>query len=271
MQPFPHLPMRITDTNSITGKGVNMKKCSKCSETKSDTEFSRVSVARGGGLDSRCKACARAAAAAWRAANLERAKAANAAWRAANPERKKADSAAWYAANSDRVKAKTAAWRAANPECAKANHSAWDSAHPGRRKAIYDSWKTANPERIKAHNAKWRAANPEKVKARSAKWEAANPEARRIHTRNRRARRRESGGRLSKGLSAKLFMLQRGKCACGCKQSLGDDYHMDHRMPLALGGANEDWNMQLLRAKCNLQKSAHHPVDFMQQQRGLLL
>ena len=38
----------------------------------------------------------------------------------------------------------------------------------------------------------------------------------------------------------------------------------------ALGGLNADSNMQLLRAECNLQKSAKHPVDFMQS-RGFLL
>lgn len=41
-------------------------------------------------------------------------------------------------------------------------------------------------------------------------------------------------------------------------------------MPLALGGANEDWNIQLLRQRCNNQKKAKHPVDFMQS-KGYLL
>lgn len=35
-------------------------------------------------------------------------------------------------------------------------------------------------------------------------------------------------------------------------------------------GTNTDDNIQLLRKLCNLQKSAKHPVDFMQQ-RGFLL
>jgi len=86
---------------------------------------------------------------------------------------------------------------------------------------------------------------------------------------NRRARKKYNGGRLSKGLSNKLYKLQRGKCAC-CGKSLGDDYHLDHRMPLALGGVNEDLNMQLLRSKCNREKHAKHPIDFMQS-RGFLL
>ena len=77
------------------------------------------------------------------------------------------------------------------------------------------------------------------------------------------------GGVLTLGLSLRLFQLQKGKCAC-CKKPLGSNYHMDHIMPLALGGTNTNDNIQLLRARCNLQKQAKHPVDFMQQ-RGYLL
>lgn len=116
--------------------------------------------------------------------------------------------------------------------------------------------------------AKWQKANPLKANAKSAKWREANPEARRIYEHNRKER--ASGGRLSSGLSAKLFKLQRGKCACGCGKPLGDEYHLDHRMPIALGGTNSDDNMQLLRKLCNLQKSKKHPIDFMQS-RGFLI
>lgn len=131
-------------------------------------------------------------------------------------------------------------------------------------------YRAANPEKVKAAISKWRAANRERVKERLAAYRGANLEPHRIREHTRRARKRESGGKLSKLLTDKLFRLQRGKCACGCKQPLGDDYHLDHIMPLALGGSNTDDNIQLLRATCNHQKSAKHPVDFMRQ-RGFLL
>jgi len=79
-----------------------------------------------------------------------------------------------------------------------------------------------------------------------------------------------NGGELSKNLVAKLFKLQGGQCACGCGGDLGEDYHLDHRMPLALGGSNTDGNMQLLRKRCNLRKGAKHPIKFMQE-NGFLL
>ncbi len=149
---------------------------------------------------------------------------------------------------------RSGAYRAANPEATKANRIAWAA---------------ANPKKMNGYKAAWRAANPDKARLLIAAWAEKNPEAIRIKAHNQRARKRRSGGTLSKGLSAKLFSLQRGRCVC-CQQPLGDGYHMDHVVPLVLGGTNTDDNIQLLRAQCNLQKYTKHPVDFMQQ-RGYLL
>lgn len=136
-------------------------------------------------------------------------------------------------------------------------------------KAKDAAWYKANSEKKRAYNAKRYTENPEKARAFSARYAAANPESVRIKYHNRRARE-VSAGRLSPGITRRIFDLQKGKCACGCKQPLGNDFHRDHIMPLALGGTNTDDNIQLLRATCNLQKHAKHPVDFMQQ-RGFLL
>lgn len=127
----------------------------------------------------------------------------------------------------------------------------------------------ANREKCRAASAAYRAANPDKVRAAKAAYAAANPDKRCICAHNRRAKERANGGKLSPDLSAKLFKLQKGKCAC-CGLSLGDNFHLDHIMPIALGGVNEDWNIQLLRSHCNNQKYTKHPVDFMQM-RGFLL
>lgn len=174
--------------------------------------------------------------------------------------------AKWQEANKDKVKKKNAAWRAENADSAREKKKIWYANNIDMARANHNRWLAENPN----NSAEWYAKNAEEHKARGAAWRKENPELCRLYSHNYRARKLKSGGKLSKGLHEKLFRLQRGKCACGCKQPLGDDYHMDHKMPLALGGANEDWNMQLLRAKCNLQKQAKHPVDFMQQ-RGYLL
>ena len=232
-----------------------MKTCSKCGgEPKPETEFGKKSEARDG-LCGQCKACNSIAAAARYAANPERIKARSAARYKANPEKLKAYIAEWQTENSEKVKASADARRKANPEKHRAATAKWNAANPEKRVVIADKWNTANPGKKAADTARWRADNPE---------------AERIHKQNRRARERANGGVLSKGLAERLHQLQLGHCACGCKQPLGNKYHLDHIMPIALGGPNIDGNIQLLRQRCNSQKSAKHPIDFMRQ-RGFLL
>ena len=181
----------------------------------------------------------------------------------------RAKSAAWHKDNSEKSKANSAAWRVANLEKHKANNAAYRAANPEKHKAKCAAWYKANQEKAKATSAAWRAANSKRVNASTAAWTKANPEKRRIFDHNRRAKQRANGGKLSPDLSAKLFKLQRGKCPC-CKQPLGNDYHLDHIMPIDLGGANEDWNIQLLTQRCNNQKHAKDPIEFMQS-RGFLI
>lgn len=143
------------------------------------------------------------------------------------------------------------------------------AAHATKVKAGIAAWRVANKSKANASSTSWAAAHPERIRASASAWKKANPSIVRIHNHNRRSRIKDSGGILSKDLIEKLFVLQKGRCPC-CRQPLGDDYHLDHKMPLILGGSNTDDNMQLMRAGCNLQKQASHPVDFMQS-RGFLL
>ena len=141
----------------------------------------------------------------------------------------------------------------------------WRSANKG----YFDAYRQVNAKRQAAYKAARYAANPDRAKSYNDAWRMNNLERGRIREHSRRASKRATGGKLSVGLSDRLFKLQRGKCAC-CGDPLGANFHMDHIMPLALGGTNTDDNIQLLTATCNLKKHAKHPVDFMQS-RGFLL
>ncbi len=219
----------------------------------------------------KCKPCSKARGAAWREANPERLKANKQAYHAANRGKINARSAAWYEGNKDLAKA-NAAVRNADPErraARKAANAAWEDANREKVNAAHAAWNAANPEKRQAITAAYYAAHKEDCTTRNQAWSAANRPAKRAHWQNRKAKARKAGGKLSPGLTAKLLELQRGKCAC-CGLSLGSKFHMDHIVPIALGGANVDANIQLLRSTCNLQKHAKHPVDFMQS-RGYLL
>jgi len=224
-----------------------MKPCIKCGGTE---RYSSRGRAIG-----ECKACAKAGTVKWRTANPEKEKSRHIKWAADNPEKRKVIVKKYNENNVEKNKERGAKYRAANKE---------------KLKNKCAKWYSENTEHAKIYAAKWKSENLEKWKIYMARWLKENPEYIVIREQNRRARKIANGGKLSKGIRDKLFNLQRGKCACGCGQDLGDNFHLDHIMPLALGGANEDWNMQLLTAKCNLQKHAKHPIDFMQS-RGFLI
>lgn len=216
-----------------------IKFCKKC-----DCETIRAD-------NGRCKPCRQASRDKWRAANLDKIRVSGAEWRVANRKKCRESNAKWRN-NNPGIQAK---WRAANPE---------------KVKGYKAKWLSANREKRREYEVKYKAIHNNKIREYKAKWYSVNLESYRIYSHNRRARAISAGGELSLDIADRRFKLQRGKCACGCKQPLGDDYHRDHIMPLALGGSNTDDNIQLLRAECNLKKGAKHPVEFMRQSGYLL-
>ncbi len=162
-----------------------------------------------------------------------------------------------------------AKYRIKNKEKINERNKQWAKNHPLEAKASKARYRDANAEKIRTALMQWRKENVLKIRADQAVYRAANLDLVRIHAHNRRALIANSGGKLSKGLAKKLFELQKGMCPC-CGDSLGEDYHMDHKIPLALGGSNVDDNIQLLRPLCNAKKGVSHPVDFMQS-KGFLI
>jgi 5-methylcytosine-specific restriction endonuclease McrA len=167
---------------------------------------------------------------------------------------KRASARAYIARNKAKVRAKNNVWKANNKE---------------RVDAKVAEYLANNKERIRQKAAEYHIANKALLNERSAAWRKANPEKCRIQAHDRRARVKGVGGALSKDIYERLFKLQKGKCAC-CGTPLGKDGHLDHIMPISMGGKNEDANVQLLTQRCNNQKHAKHPVDFMRE-KGFLL
>ena len=137
------------------------------------------------------------------------------------------------------------------------------------RREYLRNYRKANSERRREYNQAWLAENAEYVKAWRSEYLKRNLDRHRRNQQNRRARKAQNGGKLSAGIVATLMQLQRGKCAA-CRNALAGDYHIDHIVPLALGGSNADENVQLLHSGCNLRKAARHPVEFMQSLGNLL-
>jgi len=139
---------------------------------------------------------------------------------------------------------------------AQAGRPKMDEAEKKRRQAVViDRWHKANPERTRAASRKFYRLNKPKVKT---------------YHHARRAIIRGAKGTVSPGIEERLMLLQKGRCAC-CKKPFNNvKHHIDHVIALSRGGMNDDSNLQLLCATCNLQKGAKHPVEFMQL-KGFLL
>lgn len=98
------------------------------------------------------------------------------------------------------------------------------------------------------------------------RWRKANPDKVREFGRRRSGRKL---GKLPYGTIPRIRTMQRNRCAI-CRVSIARALHVDHIVPLALGGAHEARNIQLLCAPCNLKKSAKDPIRYMQQIGRLL-
>lgn len=152
--------------------------------------------------------------------------------------------------------------------------------NPEKRKETCKNYREKNPETCKQAYLKWQEKekangwatkkaydikNPEQKKLRKKKWVQNNPEYMKLQ----KHRRRGAGGFFTKKDIDFLMLSQKSKCVV-CFTSLLKSKHIDHILPIALGGTNDPSNLQLLCPKCNRQKSAKHPVDFMQE-KGFLL
>jgi 5-methylcytosine-specific restriction endonuclease McrA len=144
-------------------------------------------------------------------------------------------------ANKKRVESFLKVWNPPKGE----NHPNWRGGYDAYAKRYKESGKKY--ELVKNYRQK----NPEKVR----EWSI-----------NRRSKYTE---RLPRGTVKKIGESQKWLCVC-CRIDISKKYHIDHITALSKGGKNVSENIQLLCPKCNTEKSAKNPIDFMQE-KGYLL
>jgi 5-methylcytosine-specific restriction endonuclease McrA len=215
-----------------------MKRCSKCGESKTLEAFSKRHDTKDG-LQPKCKACTKA----YLSQHYAKNKAAHAAWMKT-----------WRKANAEALAASARAIYEANRELILAERAAYYEANAPKIRARVNAYAEANAELVKARGRAYVRNNPEKIAARNAK---------------SHARRIKAPGTYTADDVKALMALQRGLCVA-CHTNIRSRYHVDHVVALARGGTNDRGNLQLLCPRCNLQKQAKHPIDFMQS-KGFLL
>lgn len=105
----------------------------------------------------------------------------------------------------------------------------------------------------------------------SRRWRIENAEKVRETNRNAKARRKGAEGTHTAKDIREILARQKYKCAeCGTSVRKRANRHIDHIMPLGLGGTNWAWNLQVLCPPCNLSKNAKHPIEWAQSKGRLL-
>lgn len=161
--------------------------------------------------------------------------------------------------NREEIRKKKREWYYANRERAMAKKAEW----------IQRIGKEAYKAYVKKHGRKRYEKHKCKITLQVARWRKENPEKVSMYARATSAKRRSAEGRYTSSDIARLMSMQKSKCAY-CLRSISKSYHVDHVMPLALGGSSWPSNLQLLCPACNWSKGASHPLDFARKQ-GMLL
>lgn len=213
-----------------------LKACTKCGKEFPKTlEFFCAHKEGRDGLNPQCKECDRA----YREANRKRLAEYQRAWRKANREKIAGWGKEYYQANRDRIQERNKAYHQTNREKTKENRSAWAA---------------ANPEKMLEYGRRYYRANREKKLAATRERAKKNPDQQRAKRGRRRARVLAAPGSHTAADIQSLYAAQEGRCAY-CNAEVGQNYHVDHVVPLSRGGSNWPDNLAIACPSCNSSKN----------------
>jgi len=141
--------------------------------------------------------------------------------------------------------------------------------NPDINKNAVRNWRENNRDKVNQNANRYNRENREVLLEKRRQRRIDNNEYHRSMDHLQRARIRNAEGTHTGADIKWMEEKQKGKCVY-CKTILKNGYHVDHIIPLAKGGDNTKFNIQLLCPHCNLSKGAKDPVKFAQS-IGMLL
>lgn len=148
-----------------------------------------------------------------------------------------------------------------NVETRRAAVRAYKKSHPAETLAHKAKYRAKHAEQIAAYKRAYRAAHAEEALAYNRAYAAAHPEGYRLWARRRYARKRGAAGSHTVADVREQYERQRGRCYW-CRARVRDSYHVDHVIPLALGGSDGPENIVIACPHCNLSKQDKLPQEF---------
>lgn len=197
-------------------------------------------------------------------------------WRKANPHKQKeyrkrqkelGYSKRYYQLNRKREIERATKWRKENPEKFRAMRRRYYDANKEKfRRIARENSKRDKKKKLKRQR-EIRAANREKYREKTRVWRRKYPERARISTINKKARRKAAPGKFTIQDVVLKFEKQKGQCIY-CRIDIKNNYHIDHKKPLARGGTNWPHNIQLLCPTCNMEKHTATHAQFVARRKA---
>lgn len=222
------------------------KTCTRCKNRLPISEFYKR---KNGIVNSECKSCTKVAVIERYHKDPDKTKQRVKEWRKNNPEKTKEHAANGRIKHSEKRKADSRARYYADVEKSRAKGRERFLKNKDRARATKNKWFEANKEKAKDNSKAWRERNKEKVKESVKQWFDKNPEKMVAYAQKRRAMKKNAKGyEYTKAHHIKArFEIWGGKCwICGKKAE-----HIDHVIPLCLGGSHWPANLRPACAKCN--------------------
>jgi hypothetical protein len=114
-------------------------------------------------------------------------------------------------------------------------------------------WKKNNVQKNRENSLKWQRENPKKACDRSKRWHRKNPHVMIAVGAKYRASKKNQTPELSKWETETIKEIYKS-----CKRlsdCTGIKFHVDHIIPISKGGIHHPFNLQILPARINIQKS----------------
>lgn len=130
--------------------------------------------------------------------------------------------------------------------------SAYGREHRDEIRLRMRTYREANRHKTRQWSQRYYDKNRESVRARARKWYREHRERVRKHIQTRRARL--AGVFVAPVPFEAIWIRDRGICQLCKKPASRETVHLDHIVPIALGGTHQPSNVQLAHKKCNLRK-----------------
>lgn len=133
--------------------------------------------------------------------------------------------------------------------------------YPERRKAAQNKWLANNREKMQAIRRSYVSNNRQRNLASKTNYRRKHPEKWRTYRIQRTARENGAEGTLTPIDIKAQYDQQNGRCHW-CGEPVGNQYHVDHVIPLSRGGTNYPSNIVIACPPCNLSRNNKLPDEW---------